>query len=389
LNDRVVIAPDKFKGSLSAVEAAEAIKAGVLDVSPAAVCVLCPMADGGEGTVDAFLAHGATRHVARVRGPRDEAVDAAFAVVGETAILEMAAASGLGLIPRDRRDPTKTTTYGTGEMIRAALNAGATRLIIGVGGSATNDAGIGMLRALGVRFFDAENNQLGDGILEYAHLARIDVTDLDRRLERGRTEMAADVDNPLYGPHGAARTFAAQKGASPQAIYELDAILFRIARVTEQTLHRDFSGETGAGAAGGLGFALIAFLGARVERGVELVAREVGLEDDLEGATLCLTGEGGIDAQTLHGKTIDGVARLAKQHNVPVVAFGGVVDPETAATLAARGVRVVPIAPPQTPKDESMRNAARFLQSAAAACMSSAFLSSLTSAASTSATSQY
>jgi glycerate 2-kinase len=371
LSDKFVIAPDKFKGSLSAKEAAEAIQLGVLDASPRGVCVLCPMADGGEGTVDAFLAHGATRHSVRVRGPLRENVSAAFATDGETAVLEMASASGLALISHDRRDPTQTTTYGTGEMIRAALDAGARRLIIGVGGSATNDAGVGMLRALGVRFFDAEGGELGNGILSYDRLTRIDLTGRDRRLDRLKVEVAADVDNPLYGPHGAARTFAAQKGASQKTIELLDRVLRRIAVVSAETLGRDCSRDPGAGAAGGLGFALIAFLGARVERGVELVAREVGLGRYLEGAALCLTGEGSIDAQTLHGKTVDGVAGIAEKHNVPVIAFAGAVDAETAAIFNTRRVKVVAIAPPGTSKEESMRNAAPLLRRAAAAALES------------------
>jgi glycerate 2-kinase len=369
LADKFVIAPDKFKGSLSAQEAAEAIKTGVLDVLPTGNCILCPMADGGEGTVDAFLAQGATRHSVRVHGPLGEGVNATFAMTGETTILEVASASGLALISYDQRDPTRTTTYGTGEMIRAALDAGASRLIIGIGGSATNDAGVGMLRALGARFLDVEGEELGNGILEYERLAKVDVACLDRRLKRANSEVASDVDNPLYGPHGAACTFAAQKGASANEIELLDRILQRIAVVSEETLGRDFSHDSGAGAAGGLGFALIAFLGARLERGVQLVAREVGLDRYLEDAALCLTGEGSIDEQTLHGKTVDGVAGIAKKHNVPVIAFGGLVDATTAEIFNNRGVKVIPIAPVGTSKDESMRNAAQFLQRAAASAM--------------------
>jgi glycerate 2-kinase len=361
----LVIAPDKFKGSLSAQEAAEAIKAGVLDALPSADCILCPMADGGEGTVDAFLAHGATPHVVRVSGPLGERVNATFATQGVTAILEMASASGLELIARDQRNPTRTTTYGTGELISAALDAGAGRMIIGIGGSATNDAGVGMLRALGVRFVDADGKELGNDFLEYQRLAKIDVARLDRRLRRVVVEIAADVDNPLNGSHGAAYTFAAQKGASSGEIERLDRILRRVAVVSEETLGRDYSRDRGAGAAGGLGFALIAFLGARVERGVQLVARKVGLDDYLDRATLCLTGEGSIDEQTLHGKTVDGVAELSKEHNVPVIAFGGSIDAKTAEILNARGVKLVPIAPPGTTKEESMRNAAQLLRRAA------------------------
>ncbi len=324
------------------------------------------MADGGEGTVDVFLASGATRHVVRVSGPLGDSVHAAFAMNGRTAILEMASASGLDLIPPDRRNPTQTTTYGTGELIRAALDAAASRIIIGIGGSATNDAGVGMLRALGVRFFDADGAELDNGIVGYERLEKIDVSHLDERLQRVSTDIAADVDNPLCGPHGAARTFAAQKGASPRDIELLDRILHRIAVVSEQTLGRDVSNDKGAGAAGGLGFALIAFLGARVESGVQLVAREAGLDRYLESAALCLTGEGSIDEQTLHGKTIAGIIGVAERHRVPVVAFGGAVEEETAGILKTRGATVVSIAPAGTSKEASMRDAAQFLETAAA-----------------------
>lgn len=329
------------------------------------------MADGGEGTVDVFLARGAGRHTVRVSGPLGEPVNAVFAMNGETAILEMAAASGLGLISRERRDPTRTTTYGTGEMIRAALDAGARKLIVGIGGSATNDAGVGMLRALGAQFFDRQGRELRNEIIDYRRLARIDAANLDSRLKEVGTEVAADVDNPLYGAHGASVTFAAQKGASPDEIEQLDRVLHHIGVVIAKALGRDFSGDPGAGAAGGLGFALIAFLGARVERGVELVARETGLERQLQSAALCLTGEGSIDEQTLHGKTVDGVARLAEKHNVPVIAFGGSVDARTAAVFIQRGVRVVPIATNAISIEESMRNAATLLQRAAASATAS------------------
>jgi glycerate kinase len=370
VSDKIVIAPDKFKGSLSAKDASEAMQRGVLEVKPNAVCILCPMADGGEGTVDVFLAMGSQRHAVLVSGPLGDPVDAVFAMNDRTAILEMASASGLELIPRDRRNPTRTMTFGTGEMIRAALDAGASRMIVGIGGSATNDAGIGMLWALGVRFFDVDGAELGRSILDFERLHKIDVSNLDARLKRVRIEVASDVDNPLCGPHGAAFTFAAQKGASPLEIERLDRILHRIAVVSKKTLGRDFSNERGAGAAGGLGFALMAFLGARLESGVRLIAREAGLDGYLEGAAMCLTGEGSIDEQTLHGKTVDGVAAIASEHNVPVIAFGGAVDLETAATFEKRSVEVVQIAPAGVSKDESMRDAARLLQSAVARAVS-------------------
>ena len=297
------------------------------------------MADGGEGTVDVFLERGAERKVARVRGPRGELVDAVYAGDGETAILEMSSASGLGLLDRAQYDPTQTSTFGTGELIRAALDGGARRIVMGIGGSATNDAGTGMLRALGVRFLDAAGTEIDGGILEFARLDSIDLDRLDPRIAKTAVEVAVDVDNPLCGPDGATNTFAAQKGATPGQIEQLERVLRRIAEISTRTLGRDESDVPGAGAAGGLGFALVAFLGAKLQPGVRLIARESGLDELLDGATLCLTGEGKIDLQTLHGKTVYGVALIAREHKVPAIAFGGTVRPrsEEAARANRRG----------------------------------------------------
>ena len=362
---KIVIAPDKFKGSLTATEAAQAIRRGVLSAAPDAQCRLCPMADGGEGTVDVFLERGATRKVARVRGPLGTPVDAAFALDNDTAILEMAGASGLGLLERSQYDPAHTDTFGTGQLIEAALDAGARRLIIGIGGSATNDAGTGMLRALGVRFLDKQGVAIDGGILDYERLETIDPSGIDERIAKVAIEVAVDVDNPLCGPNGATRTFAAQKGATPDQIERLDHVLGHIADVADRALSHDYRNAPGAGAAGGLGFALMAFLDAKMQPGVQLIARECGLDKLLTGATLCMTGEGKIDLQTLHGKTVDGVAKLASERGVAVVAFGGAVEKDAAERLAQRGIEVVAIAPPGTPIEESMRSAARFLEAAA------------------------
>lgn len=372
MTPKFVIAPDKFKGALSASDAAAAIERGATAARPDANCLRCPMADGGEGTVDAFLARGrAKREVARVQSPVERPVDAVYAIEGATAILEMAAASGLALVPNDRRDPTRTTTFGTGQLITAALENGARRIIIGLGGSATNDAGVGMLRALGTRFFDENGKELGNAIGDYDRLAKIDLEQFDRRLAEAQIQGAADVDNPLFGRDGAARTFAAQKGATAAQIGRLDEILRRVAAISEKTLGRDYSGEPGAGAAGGLGFALIAYLNARIERGVDLVARECGLDRLLEGAALCLTGEGKIDMQTLHGKTVAGVAERAQKRGVPVIAFGGVVEPDAARALEQRRVKTIAIAPPDMPKETAMKHASQLLEAAAKAAVTS------------------
>ena len=365
----VVIAPDKFKGSLTAMEAAQAIERGVLAADPNARCRLCPMADGGEGTVDVFVERGYQRRTVTVRGPLGEPVDAGFALKDDAAVLEMSAASGLRLLRRERYDPLRTDTYGTGQLIAAALDAGAKHLIVGIGGSATNDAGTGMLRALGVRFFDAEGNAIDGPMPAYASLARIDVGGLDSRLAKKTIEVASDVDNPLCGPDGAAHTFAAQKGADERTIDRLDDLLAHIADVAAQSLGRDCRNSPGAGAAGGLGFALLAFLNATMARGVELVAREGGLEDMLHGADLCMTGEGKIDMQTLHGKTVAGVAALAAKHGVAVIAFGGLVEPDAAAALQKRGVLTVQIAPADMPAEAAMQQAGTLLERTAEAAL--------------------
>lgn len=325
------------------------------------------MADGGEGTVDVFLDRGATRKIAHVHGPLGKVVEAVYALNDGTAILEMASASGLGLLERSEYDPMRADTFGTGELIRAALDAGAQRLILGIGGSATSDAGVGMLRALGVRFLDAAGSVLGTSIASYEGLATIDRQGLDPRLTEASIRVAVDVDNPLTGNHGAARTFAPQKGASDQEIVLLDRVAKHIADVVERTLHRDFRDTAGAGAAGGLGFALLAFLGAQLEPGVTLIAQEVHFDDLLHDATLCITGEGKIDEQTLHGKTVSGVGDLARARHVPVIAFGGVVDPAVVERLEQRGITAVQISPEGMPIDEAMRRGAELLEATARA----------------------
>ena len=337
---RVVIAPDKFKGRLSAAQAAEAIASGMRAVMRDAQFVLLPMADGGEGTVDAFVRAGARPHTARVHGPLGDTVEARFAMLEGTAIVEMAAASGLELVPRERRDVMHADTYGTGELLLAAIEEGALRIILGIGGSATNDAGTGMLRALGARFLDRTGAQLDRAIARYAHLDEIDLSRFDSRILHVPIVVASDVDNPLCGVRGAARTYAPQKGANPAQVSLLDETLAHIADVAAAGLGRDERDTPGAGAAGGLGYALLEFLHARIEPGVDAVASELRLRERLHGAALCVTGEGKIDDQTLQGKAVSGIARIAREEKVPVVAFGGVVEPHARRELEERGVIV-------------------------------------------------
>ncbi len=364
---RAVVAPDKFKGSLTALEAAAAIERGLRAGAPSIEEIrVIPMADGGEGTVDAFLAGGAKRIVRFVRGPLGNRVEAAFALEGTTAIVEMSAASGLALIPAERRDPLRTTTFGTGELVRAALDAGASHIVVGIGGSGTNDGGAGFLQALGARLLDASGEALPPGGAALVRLAQIDLREFDGRVRSANVEVAADVDNPLCGPNGASAIFGPQKGASAQDVRLLDGALAHFADVAAQALGVDRRAEPGAGAAGGLGFALIAFTGATLRPGVDIVAQLRGLEPALIGADAAFTGEGSIDRQTLAGKTVAGVARLAKAAGVrSIVAFGGRVDPQAGEAFETLGVTCVAIAPPDEPVADAMRNAATNLERAA------------------------
>jgi glycerate kinase len=322
---KIVIAPDSFKESLSAPEVAAAIARGWAAVYPQAELCLRPMADGGEGTVDAVLAAtGGVRRELEVRGPLGTPVAAHWGwLEGNTAVIEVAAASGLHWVPRAQRDATIASSYGTGELIRAALDAGAQRIILGLGGSASNDGGAGLLQALGVRFLDADGAELAPGGAALNALDQLDLSALDARLLQVQVEVAADVDNPLCGPRGASAVFGPQKGASVQQVEVLDAALGRLAHIVAGTLGEDFRMFPGVGAAGGLGFAAKAFLKARFRPGIELVAELSGLPEALQGADLLITGEGRLDAQSLHGKTPVGVARLAQAAGVPVIALGG------------------------------------------------------------------
>jgi glycerate kinase len=323
---KIVIAPDSFKDSLSAQGVADAIALGLADVWPDAHLVKCPMADGGEGTVESILAacEGELR-LTPVRGPLGATVDAAWGWLphNHTAIIEMAEASGLQLLPLSQRDACTSSTFGTGELISAALDAGAQRVILAIGGSATNDGGAGAMQALGVRLLDAQGQTLAPGGLALAQLDRIDLSNIDPRLAKVRFDIAADVTNPLCGPHGASVIFGPQKGASPEQVQQLDNALGHFAERCADALGHDVKDEPGSGAAGGLGFAAKAFLGAQFQAGVNVVAELVGLAEAVQGADLVITGEGRFDAQTLRGKTPFGVARIAQQQGVPVIVIAG------------------------------------------------------------------
>ena len=323
---KIVIAPDSFKDSLSAEKVADAIAAGLADVMPRAQLVKCPMADGGEGTVEAIVAAGNGQlRRNHVQGPLGAPVEAHWGWLPDshTAIIEMAEASGLQLLKPEQRNACITSTFGTGELIKAALDAGARRVILAIGGSATNDAGAGALQALGLGLFDAQGNHLPRGGLALAHVARIELSDLDPRLAEVRFEIAADVNNPLCGEHGASAIFGPQKGASAEQVRLLDQALGHFADHCANVLPKDVRHEPGSGAAGGLGFAAKAFFGAQFRAGVEVVAELVGLAEAVKGADLVITGEGRFDAQTLRGKTPFGVASIARAEGVPVVVLAG------------------------------------------------------------------
>ncbi|MBC7288884.1 MAG: glycerate kinase [Armatimonadetes bacterium] len=367
---KIVVAPDSFKGCLLSPDVAAAIGEGVRRAAPCAEIVEVPVADGGEGTVYALVSATGGKIVSvPVEGPLGEPTNAAFGLLGDgtTAAIEMAAASGLPLVPPDKRDPTKTSTYGTGQLIRAALDMGAQELIVGIGGSATNDAGCGMAQALGVRFLDATGTPIervtGGRLLD---VARIDVSDRDKRLAETRIRVACDVDNPLYGPTGAARVYAPQKGATPEQVELLDRGLRHIAEVIQRDLGLDIANVPGAGAAGGLGAGLMAFCGAQLEPGIRIVLEAVRLAEKMQSAELCITGEGRIDEQTAYGKAPAGVAEIARRSGAVVVALGGSIALETGLLHDIGFSAVFSIVPGPMPLDEAMRpDTARALLAAA------------------------
>ena len=326
------------------------------------------MADGGEGTVAAFLAGGARAEDTLVRGPLGSPTRARFALAdGGLAVIEMAAASGLLLFTDAERDPLRASTYGTGEVVRQALDLGAENIVLGIGGSATNDGGAGLLAALGVRFLDAGGRELAPGGAALARLATVDVSGLDPRLRNVRLQVASDVDSVLCGTHGASVMFGAQKGASAQDIDVLDAALTHYANVTEAVCGRDCRIMPGAGAAGGLGFGLLAYLDAELRPGIEIIAEVKGLRGVLGGADLCLTGEGRIDKQTLRCKTVAGVARCAREAGVPVIAFAGSIDATVEPGLAECGVGcAMPIVEQPMTLESAFVNAGPLLERAAA-----------------------
>lgn len=338
-----VLAPDSFKESMTAKEVCVAMEKGLRKIYPNANYVHVPMADGGEGTVQSLVdASGGVIHQREVSGPLGQPVLAKYGILGDglTAAIEMASASGIHLVTKETRNPLRTSTYGTGELIRACLDQGIRKIIIGIGGSATNDGGTGMAEALGVTFLDAHGQPLARGGGALDQLAHIDVSGMDERLQDVEFIVACDVTNPLCGEHGASRVFGPQKGATPEMVQVLDANLSHYADVVKQQLHKDIRDVPGAGAAGGLGAGLLIFTQAVLRKGIEIVIEYTGLRDKLVHADVVFTGEGGIDFQTKFGKTPYGVARAAKEAGKPVIAIAGYVG-EGIETLYTEGIDAV------------------------------------------------
>jgi glycerate 2-kinase len=365
---RILVAPDKFKGSMTGREAGDAMRAGLLRVWPAADIEVVPVADGGDGTAQAILdAVGGRRVVRPVRRPDGKPVDAWFAVLSDakTAVVELATASGLALMQGGSNDPLTATTYGTGELIAAALDEGARRIILAIGGSATNDAGAGALSALGARFLDASGAELPPGGAALARLETIDDSALQKRLRGVSIEIACDVDNPLVGPNGASAVYGPQKGASPDDVGKLDAALARFADVVAKTTGADVRDIPGAGAAGGIAAGFLALAGGRLVPGAELVFDVIGFERRLDGVSFVVTGEGKLDRQTLSGKAPFAVARAASERDIPAGAVVGAIDLRGDDLEKLRLVAVEALAPPGTPLEQTIRDALALTANAA------------------------
>ena len=327
---KVLIAPQVFKGTLSAVAAAQAIDRGVRAALPEAETVLVPVADGGDGTLDALVeGSGGRVFLTVVTGPLGQPLEARWGVMGDgqTAVIEMALASGLALVPPQQRNPSIATTRGTGEIIGEALDRGFSRIVVGLGGSATNDGGVGMASALGARFLDAEDQTLPDGGAALARLAKVDVSELNPKLAQTSIIGATDVTNPLCGPTGASAVYGPQKGASPEMLAELEAALVNYDRVLRRDLGKDVGERPGAGAAGGLGVGLMAFAGAELLSGIDMVCEVVNFDAHLQGADLVITGEGRADHSTIFNKAPVGVARRALAQGVPTLLLAGALGP--------------------------------------------------------------
>ncbi len=365
---RILIAPQSLKGSLTAAEAGSAIAQGVRVVYPKAEIEVVPVADGGEGTVQALVdASGGKIIQKMVTGPLGEPVQAFFGLMGDgsTAVIEMAACAGLPLVPPEKRDPRITTTYGVGELILAALDHGSRHFIIGIGGSATNDGGAGMAQAVGAALLSVQGTEITRGGAALATLTHISTSTMDPRLQECTLEVACDVTNPLCGPTGATAVYGPQKGATPEMVEELDKALAHYAQIIKQDLGMSVRDIPGAGAAGGLGAGLMAFLHAKLRPGAQIVFEAVDLEERIRTADLVITAEGQIDAQTAYGKSVGAVAEIAKRYDLPVLAFAGSLGDnyQVVYKLGVDAVTALPSSPMTL--TYAMENAARLISDAA------------------------
>jgi glycerate kinase len=376
---KILVAPDSYKGSLNAKKVAECMEQGILAVLPHAEVLKIPIADGGEGTVDAIVsATDGQLHEIEVIGPLGETVMAVYGILGDrqTAVVEMASASGLTLVPGERLNPMATTTFGTGQLIKAALEKGCRKMIIGIGGSATNDGGVGMAQALGAHFFNDQDEEISFGGGELGKLCRIDISDIDPRIAECEFIIASDVTNPLCGPNGASVVFGPQKGATPEMIEILDQGLFHLSRVIQEQLGIEIAKMKGAGAAGGLGGGLMAFLSARMAHGIDIVLEATQFEKWVQQVDIVITGEGRTDSQTAFGKTPVGVAKVAKKYNKPVICVSGGITPDV-NSLYDLGLDVI-IGVTQNPMslEEAMNNAPALIRHAVASVIRTLMIAS-------------
>jgi glycerate kinase len=365
-NMKIVVAPASFKGSLSSTDAAKCIAEAVRKISRESTVVEFPLSDGGEGFVDVLVTgSGGEFREADVDGPLPEqSVHARWGILGDgtTGVIEMAAAAGLSLVPQERRNPKVTTTFGVGQLIRKALGSDLKRIVLGLGGSATNDGGAGMAQALGARLLRKDGSDIARGGAALIHLHQIDITWLDRRIRRTEFRVASDVTNPLCGRDGASEVYGPQKGASPSDVQLLDQALLNYATLLKRDVGADVLTMPGAGAAGGMGAGCVAFLKAQIELGVEFVLRELNFDDKAKGASLIITGEGRIDAQTTFGKAIAGVARRAKSLKIPAVAIGGSLDGDPKTLQNALGLRnLYALVSPEISRETAMKRVRELL----------------------------
>lgn len=369
---KIVIAPDSFKGSLSALEVAKAIQKGISKIDAGIETILVPMADGGEGTVQSLIdASGGEIIEFMVHDPLFRKIKSFYGIMGDgkTAVIEMAAASGLTLLSPDERNPMKTTTYGTGELIKDALVKGCTNIIIGLGGSATNDGGCGMAQALGVLFLDANGDNIGFGAGELSKISSIDISGIDKSIKSVNIKAACDVDNPLCGANGASVVYGYQKGAGSEDVIALDKGLSHFAEIINHQLQLDIKDVPGAGAAGGLGAGVMVFLNARLERGIDIVTKANNLAEKMQNADLVITGEGRIDFQTAFGKTPFGVAQIAKQRRIPVIAIAGSLGEEYQGLYVKGFNGIFSIIDSPMTLDDAFTNAAVLIENAAENCV--------------------